>query len=126
MGFCLTDLGDESCNVFVNFWNWRPTVELIGSFEILDKERLELIGEQCLGTKVFKEEARQIGIQIREQILPDLTDEQRILLDLTSTIEPNDSEFHQGEDSHKNYSTSRKWLEKFSEFCLTCDGFSVL
>ncbi len=126
MGFCLTDLVDENRNVFVNFWNWRPTVELIGSFEILDEERLDLIGQQCLGAKISKEEAFQIGTRIRAQILPNLTDDQRILLDLTSTTEPNDRKFHQGNDWHKNYATSKKWLEQFSEFCLTCEGFSIL
>jgi hypothetical protein len=50
----------------------------------------------------------------------------RILLDGSVTTAPDDATFYKSpEDSHKNYSATRPWLEKFASFCETCNGFEV-
>jgi len=126
MGFVLTDLGDEDKIVFVNFWNWRPTVELIRSFEIIPEQRLVDLGEQCMGAEVTKAEAREIGRRINAEVLPKLAVDERVLWDLSTTREPDDGTFHKGADQYRNYGATRDWLEKFAAFCLSCDGFEVM
>ena len=126
MGFDVCNLGDDPPDLSVNFWNWRPTVELIRSFGIIDDERLELMHIQCCGAEVTEDEARTIGERIKAEILPQLAENDRLLLDLTITDKPDDMKMYYGEDVHKNYSAQREWLTRFAEFCMSCSGFRVL
>jgi len=43
MGFTLCPTDETVESLDVNFWNWRPTAELIGSFGLIDDERLERV-----------------------------------------------------------------------------------
>lgn len=126
MGFLLQDRSDEKTFVEVNFWNWRPTVELIRSFGIIDDERLERINSQCCGGYVNASEARRIGEKIKSGILPKLKDHSRIKLDLSITEEPDDYKMHYSDDWMENYSCTKAWLVQFVEFCFRCGGFDVL
>src|SRR5262249_11854375 len=126
MGFSLTDLGDEKNVVFVNFWNWRPTVELIRSFSLIDDERLETMGIQCVSTKITEQEARLSGQTLRDEVLPKLRTGEPLRLDLSVTAEPDDGKMHYGVEAYRNYSATVDWLQHFSSFCLACRGFEVL
>ncbi len=126
MGFHLVDLGNDEHYVAVNFWNWRPTLELIRSFNIIDDGRLELMGTQCVGAEVTKLEATAIAHRLETDVLPSLPDDGRVLLDSSVTTEPDDGTFYHDDEVEKNYSASRKWLLKFAEFCQLSDGFSVI
>ena len=123
MGFIITDNKDESKEISTNAWNWGPTVELLKKMDILDEERLELIRFNC-GTEVTTEEAHKIGTFIREKILSRLEQNERVMLDMTVTDEPDDGTFHR-DDLGKNYSASYDWLKKFSDFCMESSGFTV-
>jgi hypothetical protein len=124
MGFDITDLGDSNRVVFVNFWNWRPTIEIIRAAGLLDAPRLESLQQQCSATRVSSDEARLIARHLRDTVLPSLPSESRVLLDGTSTTKPDDGTFHRSPDEFdRNYSASRSWLETFAAFCETCSGF---
>src|SRR4029453_1378893 len=115
MGFDITDLADPKRIVFVNFWNWRPTVELIRAAGLLDAQRLEGLHQQCSATRISTDEARAIARHLRDTVLPTLASESRVLLDGTSTTEPDDLTFHRDPtDSHRNYNAPRSWLEDFA------------
>jgi len=126
MGFDLKDIGNEERIIFVNFWNWRPTVEVLRRAGLFDEKRLAESHEQFSRTRVTKDEARAIAHYLREKILPSLPQTGRILLDGSVTTAPDDGTFYRSpEDSHKNYGAMRSWLEKFASFCETCDGFEL-
>ena len=124
MGFDVTDLADESQVLFVNFWNWRPTVEIIRVANLLNAERLEGLHQQMSATRVSRDEARSIARYLRERVLPNLTPESRVMLDGTIITEPDDGTFYRNpEDLDRNYSATRPWLESFADFCASCGGF---
>jgi len=125
MGFNITDLGDNTKILSVNFWNWRPTVQLINSFDIIDARRIELMGIQCAGATVIESEAHLIGQRMKEYILVKLQKGERVCLDLSVTLEPDDFVFHKDADAHKNYSATAEWLKQFAVFCSECRGFEV-
>jgi hypothetical protein len=124
MGFRLTDVGNGDRIIFVNFWNWRPTVEIIRRAGLLDELRLAELEVQTSYTRIAKDEARAIARLLREHVLPSMSQTARILLGGSITTMPDDGVFYKSpEDSHKNYSATRPWLEKLAAFCETCDGF---
>ena len=126
MGFSIEDLADEKNILFVNFWNWHPTVEIIRSLGIVDDDRLELMHMQCVGAQISEAEACEIGDRIQNDLLSEVPHNGRIKLDLTVTTEPDDGKMHYGEDADENYSATREWLQRFAGFCLGCRGFKVM
>lgn len=121
MAFIITDIADESKEMVVNAWNWAPTAELIRSLSVLDAHRSETL-RYNLATEVSADEAKMIGVFIRDEVLVELKPAQRITLDLTVTEEPDDGTLHR-EDFAWNYSGTFDWLKRFSEFCLASHGF---
>ena len=126
MGFILIPTDESVEAVSVNFWNWRPTAELIATFGLIDGKRLELMQIQCCGAELTSEEAVQIADRIENDVLPTLPADGRVKLDLSVTTEPDDFKFHKGSDVHKNYSATEKWLREFVSFCRNSGGVSVL
>jgi len=126
MGFDLTDLADSERIVFVNFWNWRPTVELIRAAGLLDAQRLEGLHQQHCATRISTDEARAIARHLRDAVLPTLAPESRILLDGNATTEPDDLIFRPNSNELDiNYSATYSWLETFAAFCESCGGFEL-
>ena len=60
MGFDITDLSDENEDISINYWNWRPTVELIRAAHLLDVERLEGLHQGFSSTRISRDEARAL------------------------------------------------------------------
>jgi len=126
MSFILMDLGSESFEFRVNVWNWKPTLEIIKSFDIVDEGKLRQMNYNGTGAKFTFEEAHKIGEKIRDEILPLLAPNKRIFSDLSITNVPDDGTFYRDEDERwKNYSTSYDLLKDFAEFCLQSKGFQV-
>jgi hypothetical protein len=126
MSFTLMDLGSESFELRGNVWNWKPTVEIIKSFDIVDEGKLRQMNYNATGAQFSIEEAQTIGERIRDEILPRLKPNKRMLLDLSITDKPDDGTLYRDEDEQwKNYSASYDWLKDFSEFCLKSKGFQV-
>jgi hypothetical protein len=127
MTFNLTDIGNDKRIIFVNFWNWRPTVEVLSRAGLSDEKRLAELSMQFSRARVTKDDARAIAHHLREKVLPNLPQAARILLDGSVTTAPDDGTFYKSpEDFHRNYGAIRSWLEEFASFCETCDGFELL
>jgi hypothetical protein len=126
MSFTLMDLGAESFEFRANVWNWKPTLEIIKSFDVIDEGKLRQMSYNATGATFSKEEAQTIGERIRDEILPRLAPNKRIFSDLSITDAPDDGTLFQDEDEKwKNFSASYDWLKDFSEFCLRSKGFQV-
>ena len=126
MSFTLMDLGSESFEFRANVWNWKPTIEIIKSFDIVDEGKLRQMSYNATGATFSDEEAHAIGAKIRDDILPKLELNKRIFADLSVTDAHDDGTLYKDEDEQwKNYSASYVWLKDFSEFCLNSKGFQV-
>lgn len=126
MSFTLHDMGSEGFEFNANVWNWKATLEIIKSLDILSEGKLRQMGYSATGIKVEMDEAREIGSAIRDQILPKLAPDKRIFADLRVTDQPDDMTLHRDDDEQwKNYSVTYDWLKEFSEFCLRSKGFQI-
>jgi len=126
MSFTLLDLGAESFEFRANIWNWKPTLEIIKSFDIIDEGKLRQMSYNATGARFSDEEARTIGTKIRDEILPKLEPNKRMFADLSVTDATDDGTLYKdGDEQWKNYSASYDWLKDFSEFCLKSKGFQV-
>jgi hypothetical protein len=126
MSFTLMDLGSENFELRANVWSWKPTLEIIKSFDVLSDGKLRQMEYNATGVKIEKEEAQLIGEKIRDKILPQLEPNKRMFMDLTVTDKPDDGTLYKdSDDQWKNYSASYDWMKEFSEFCLSSKGFQV-
>lgn len=126
MSFTLLDLSSENFEFNANVWNWRTTLEIIKSFDILSEGIIRQMEYNATGVKLEKETAHQIGERIQAEILPKLEPNKRIFSDLSITDAPDDGTLFKDEDEQwKNYSASYDWLKDFSDFCLKSKGFQV-
>ena len=125
MGVWLHDLGNPENKLKINWWNWRPTIEIIRDFHLIDDLRLEMMGFNG-NTIITVEEARVIGKRIQDEVLPKIPQGGRMMLDQSVVYAPDDGTFYREEsENFKNYSASSEWLQKFSAFCLISQGFDV-
>lgn len=126
MSFTLMDLGSENFELRANVWSWKPTLEIIKSFDVLSDGKLRQMEYNATGVKIEREEAHLIGEKVRDKILPQLEPNKRMFMDLTVTDKPDDGTLHKdADDQWKNYSASYDWLKEFSDFCLASKGFQV-
>ncbi len=58
MSFTLLDLGSENFEFRANIWNWKPTLEIIKSFDIVDEGKLRQMSYNATGAQFSDEEAR--------------------------------------------------------------------
>jgi hypothetical protein len=126
MSFTIIDLGSEAFELNVNLWTWKPTLEIIRSFNYADERILNQMANNGMGTKMSQEDANAIAEKLRDQILPKLHPNKRIFMDLSITDSKDDGTFHKDSDEQwKNYSASYEWIAEFTDFCLKCKGFQV-
>jgi hypothetical protein len=120
------DLGAEGFEFRANVWNWKPTLEIIKSFDILSEGTIRQMNYNATGVKLEKDDAHLVGKKIQEELLPKLEPNKRIFADLSITDAPDDGTLYKDEDEQwKNYSVNYEWLKDFSEFCLKSKGFQV-
>ena len=126
MSFTLIDNGSENYEFSANVWTWKTTLEIIKKFDLLSDGKLRQMEYNATGVKLEKEEAHLIGEKIRDEILPTLAPNKRILMDLSVTDQADDGTLYKDDDEQwKNYSTNHDWLKDFSDFCLSSKGFQV-
>lgn len=126
MSFTLIDLGSENFEMSANVWSWKPTLEIIKSFDVLSDGKLRQMEYNATGVKIEREDAHELGRLIQEKVLPKLEPNKRMYLDMSITDSPDDGTFYRDSDEQwKNYSVSYNWLKEFSEFCLRSKGFQV-
>ena len=124
MGVFIEDLKNEDKHLSINWWNWRPTIELIRQSSLIDEERLQLMSFTGGGLEITEEESRKLGSYFEEKILAKLESVDRIKYDMSITSEPDDGEFYR-DDFTKNYSATYEWLKTFTKFLKECKGFTV-
>ena len=126
MSFTLTDLGSESFEFNANVWNWKATLEIIRSLDIIGEGAMRQMNYNATGVKISMEDAHAIGTRIQTDFLPKLAPNKRIYSDLSITDEPDDMTLHRdGDEQWKNYSVTHDWLKEFAEFCLKSKGFQI-
>jgi hypothetical protein len=126
MSFTLMDMGAESFELNANVWNWKATLEVIRSLDIVSESALRQMTYNATGVKISMDEAHEIGSRIRDEVLPKLAPDKRIFADLSITDAPDDMTLHRDSDEQwKNYSVSYDWLKDFVDFCLKSTGFQV-
>lgn len=126
MSFTLLDLGSENLEFTANVWNWKATLEVIKSLDIISEGAVRQMGYNATGVKIEMADAHAIGEKICDEILPKLEPNKRIFADLSITEAPDDMTLHRDDDEQwKNYSATYESLKEFSEFCLKSKGFQV-
>ncbi len=109
-------------SLHVNAWNWRPTLGLLESADVLDADTLALLGYN-ISVELSGEDARRIATFL-DAYLADISAGGRVRLDGSVTTEPDTYEFHR-EDLAGNYSATVGWLRLLQEFChAATDGFT--
>lgn len=125
MGISLKSAGTEDHWFEINFWNWRPIVELIRSLDLIPNERVDELHQPYCGYGLSEAEAIAVAATLEAKVLPELSAQERILLDGSTTTQADDYVFHK-EEQDRNYSTTKPVLIEFIRFCRTCKGFTVL
>ena len=57
MSFTLHDMGEENYEFTANVWNWKATLEVIKSLDILSEGKLRQMGYNATGVKVEVDDA---------------------------------------------------------------------
>lgn len=126
MSFTLIDLGSENFEFNANVWNWKATLEVIKSLDIVSEGSVRQMTYNATGVKIEMNDAHEIGSRIRDEILPKLAPNKRMFSNLSITDAPDDKTLYRDADEEwKNYSVSHDWLKEFAEFCLKSKGFQV-
>ncbi len=126
MSFTLMDKSSENFEFRSNLWNWKATLEVIKSLDLISEGKIREMSSNATGVSVSDEEAKLIGETIREQILPTLEPNKRIYSNLSISDKPDDGVIYKDKDEEwKNYSADYNFLNEFSEFCLKSKGFQV-
>lgn len=119
-------MGSENYQFNANVWNWKATLEIIKSLDIVSEGKVRQMGYNATGAKIELADAHAIGEAIRDAVLPKIPTGGRMFADLRVTDEPDDMTLHRDDDEQwKNYSVTRDWLSEFSEFCLRSKGFQI-
>jgi hypothetical protein len=114
----------------INAWNWRPTILLLCSANLIDENAYERMGVNGCGGQVTGETAARIA-DFLERKLRSMQPGYRIRADLTVTDNPKKPiVFTPGMkiedvDANEAYSATYEWLVMFKDFCRTSGGFKV-
>jgi hypothetical protein len=125
MGVFVEDLKNKDNFLIVNWWNWRPIVELIRVSGLVDRERLELMEFSGGGPKITEEESQKLAQFFEENVLSKIIPGERMLNNFSITSEPDDGTFYRDNQS-LNYSVTYEWLNKLTGFLKECKGFTVI
>lgn len=124
MGISLIDNNSKDIIFDINFWHWRAIVEEIRRQDILSNEIVDGLHEPFCGNGLNKQQCCDVYKKLMMDVIPKLSDNQRILIDGERTYEKDDFVFHR-EEVEKNYSTNKQVLAKFCKSIENCNGFEV-
>ena len=114
----------------INAWNWRATLELLYSGNLITDDEYERMGAQACGGKVDESKALAIAEFVVAK-LRSMNPGERLLADLSVTQQPKKHTLFtpdmKAEDVDVNelYSATYEWLERFADFCRSSKGFKV-
>ena len=124
MALTMIDFDDPAHRMRLNSWHWRALVEIVRGLGVVSDEEIEAMEDKRLGLE--REPARRVAVAIRDRVLPDLVAGERVMLDGSRMMEPDDGTFYrEASEAHRNYSTNREVLEEFAAFCERCGGFEI-
>lgn len=115
----------------VNAWNWRPTLELLLTENVITRDDHELMRAQGCGGKADAEKASRIADVVAAKLIG-MAPGERLLAKLSVSKEPKKlAEFGPDVDANdidenELYSTTYEWLEAFAQFCRSSGGFKVM
>lgn len=122
----LIDNETENVVFDVNFWHYRSLVEAIRSLKILPDDYVDRLHEPFTGAGLTKEECCMVASELRSRLLPSLEEDDRLLLDGTTTKTSDDGVFHKSDGEwQKNYSTNKRVLREFIDAIAASNGFMV-
>jgi hypothetical protein len=124
MGVHIDDLANKQRSIRANWWQWRPTVEILRSFGLFDTERLDTLSN---GIGQFSpDELQAIVCKLEMYVATQLRSGTHVLLDGTVTTAPDRGTFYRDpEEQHLNYSADYDWLIEFIAFCKQSSGIYV-
>ena len=114
----------------INFWNWRPTLELLRNARLIDDDLCEQLAINGSGATVDAGTARQIA-DFLDARLATMKPGERIKADLTTTDEPKKRVVFTPKmrisdiDTLDLYSATYEWLLTFRDFSRNSGGFKV-
>jgi hypothetical protein len=115
----------------INGWNWRPTILLLLSQNVITEEEHELMGGQAGGGRVDAEKALLIADVVAQKLVS-MNPGERLLANLSVSKEPKRLAVFGPDinaddiDLNELYSTTYEWLETFAKFCRSSGGFEVM
>lgn len=122
MGVIVFNAGNDDEHLACNWWNWRPTVELMRPTGVLSPEYFDLLSDGF--GELGKEQCTIVVQYFEEHVFPGMQADARFLLSGEKTLDPDDYTFHR-EDFTKNYSATAVWLKQFIDFMKRSEGISV-
>jgi len=128
MGFIL--IPERGDRVYINAWNWRPTLEILRTDGIVeDEDLLERMGSQFLGAYVDENLAQRIAAAL-DRRLARMHPGERVRADMSVTAAPWETVYTAGMpvseiDGNELYSARYEWLMQFRDFCQRSGGFRV-
>ena len=107
----------EGDDLQINWWNWRPTLELLRAHAILDDVKIEMMGWHGSGVQVSEDEALRIA-SFLDSYLKQLGPDDRVRLDLSITDEAYPTEIVPDDPNFwKHYGAKTSLLEQLHQFC---------
>jgi len=125
MSVILVDLGCDDHDCQINGWDWRPILQIIRLLQIFDADRLVRMGFNGGGAEVTEDEARLIAEFLEGEVLPLLSDQDRVRLDLAVSNEGRWEGPIESAPQERLYGASKECLVGFASFCRSCRGFRV-
>lgn len=124
MGFHLKDPDDDSNLMFINFWHWRTIVEAVRRAAVFDAATIDRMHQQCTMFQLSRDQSQVMVQVIEDQLMPQLEENERLLLDGSVTEEEDDGTFHKVE-LERNYSTNLEVLRNVVAFCRSTRGIVI-
>src|SRR4051812_30331 len=78
MSVILVDLADDTHELQINWWNWRPILTFLRRAELINDEQFKRMGANGCGGKLTRAEALEAAGFLRREIIPRMTDNQRM------------------------------------------------
>jgi hypothetical protein len=107
------------------FWS-KPILMLLHAGKALPDDRIEVMGISGACPELSRVEIRQVAAFLRNNVVPRLEADDRIIIDGTITKTPDDRNFYREQhEIHKNYSANKDVIVKVCEFFETAQGLII-
>lgn len=115
MSVILEDSNDSQ--FVISNWGWGVLYNVICNYDIVrDQDHLARLERGAMGGTLGKDERDEFIKVLKKDILPNISSEESLLLDMSVKGNVDKKTFFKGEESHKNYFVSREKLIAFIEF----------